>query len=177
MAECYMGQIMVSGFGFAPSGFAACNGQLMPINQNQALFALLGIMYGGNGTTNFALPDLRGCTPINAGPSVDPAWQPSPYTQGQMTGSESVTLQTAQLPLHSHLANATTTAGSARNPTNALYGNSNTEAIYAPATGPQVPLALQTLSTVGGGSPHNNMQPFRVLNFNMALTGIWPSRS
>jgi len=177
MAECYVGQIMVSGFGFAPRGFAACNGQLMPVNQNQALFALLGTMYGGNGTTTFGLPNLQGSTPVNAGASVDPTWQPTPYTQGQIAGAENVTLQLAQLPIHNHLANATTTAGAIKNPTNALYGGSGTEALYAPATGPQVPLAPQTLSSIGGNGPHDNMQPFRVLNFSIALSGIWPSRS
>jgi len=177
MAEFYLGQIMVTGFAFPQRGFAACNGQLMPINQNAALFSLLGTMYGGNGQTTFALPNLQGSTPLHAGPSVDPAWQPSPYTQGQFTGVESVTLLPPQLPSHTHLANASTTAGTVKNPTNTLYGGSGGEAIYAQAAGPQATLAPQTLSNTGGTGPHANMQPFRVLNFNIALTGIFPSRS
>ena len=177
MAECYIGQIMLSGFGFAPRGFAACNGQTLPISQNQALFVLLGTAYGGDGRTTFALPNLQGRTPVHTGPSVDPAWQPTVYTQGQVAGAENVTLQLTQLPAHSHLANALTTAGAIKNPTNSLYGGSGTEAIYGPANGTQVPLASQTLSSVGGGGAHNNMQPFRVVNFSIALTGIFPSRN
>lgn len=177
MAEYYVGQIMLSGFNFAPRGFAACNGQIMPISQNQALFALLGVMYGGNGQTTFALPNLQGRTPIHAGGSADPNWQPTPYTQGQPLGVESVTLQPGQLPLHNHLANGTTTAGSIRNPTNTLYGNSGAEAIYAQSAGPQVTLAPQTVAPVGGNGTHQNMQPFRVLNFSIALSGIFPPRS
>lgn len=177
MAECYVGQIMLSGFSFAPRGFAACNGQLLPINQNQALFSLLGTMYGGDGRATFALPNLQGSTPVHAGASADPVWQPTPYTQGEHAGAETVTLQAGQLPPHYHLANTSNAAGSIKNPTNALYGGSGTEAIYAQAAGPQVILAAQTVTASGGGSPHGNVQPFRVLNFNIALTGIWPSRS
>lgn len=177
MAECFVGQIMMSGYGFAPRGFAACNGQLMPIMQNQALFALLGTMYGGNGTQTFCLPNLQGRTPVHAGPSADPSWQPTPYVQGQPAGVESVALQLAQLPLHNHLANASTTAGTARNATNTLYGGSGSEAIYAQAAGPQVALSPQTVANSGGGAPHDNMQPFRVLNFSIALTGVFPSRN
>lgn len=177
MAECYVGQIMLGGFNFAPRGFAACNGQLLPINQNQALFSLLGTMYGGDGRVNFALPNLQGSTPVHAGVSVDPNWQPTPYTQGQMAGVETVTLQTTQLPAHAHLANALNTAGAIKNPTGALYAGSGTEALYASSSaGSQVTLNASTVANSGGGGPHANMQPFRVLNFNIALTGIWPSR-
>ncbi|AMO95458.1 phage Tail Collar domain protein [Collimonas fungivorans] len=177
MAEYYVGQIMLSGFNFAPRGFAACNGQLMPISQNQALFSLLGTMYGGNGQTTFALPNLQGSTPVHAGSSADPNWQPAPYIQGQLAGVENVTLQPGQLPVHNHLANATTTAGSIKNPTNTLYGGSGTEALYGQAAGPQVTLAPQTVASVGGNGAHNNMQPFRVLNFSIALSGVFPPRN
>lgn len=178
MSEFYVGQIMLTGFSFAPRGFAACNGQLLPIAQNQALFTLLSTMYGGDGRINFALPDLRGRTPVYTGPSVDPSWQPSPYQQGAQQGAETVTLQVAQLPMHNHMASATTVAGTVRNPSNALYGGSGTEAIYSAATGgTPVTLVSQTLNSCGGGQSHPNMQPFQVLNFNIALTGIWPSRS
>ncbi|HEV2681613.1 MAG TPA: tail fiber protein [Rhodanobacter sp.] len=177
MAEVYIGQIMLAGFGFPPRGFAACNGQLLPINQNQALFSLLGVQYGGNGTTNFALPNLQCRTPVGAGSSADPSWQPTPYVQGELGGSENVTLLTTNLPPHTHSAQASTTAGTAKNPTNTLYAGSGSEQIYAAASGPQVPLNPQTLGLTGGNLPHGNMQPFRALNFVIALNGFFPSRN
>ena len=176
MSNAFMGEMRWVSFNFAPKGWTLCNGQFMPINQNQALFSLLGTMYGGDGIRTFALPNLQGRSPVHAGPSVDPAWQPTPYDQGQITGAENVTLQLAQLPLHNHLANASTTAGSLKNPTNALYGGTGSEALYAQAGAP-VALAPQTLTTVGSSGPHANMQPFRVLNFSIALTGFFPSRN
>lgn len=178
MADVYLGQIMMSGFGFVPRGFAACNGQLLPINQNQALFALLGTMYGGNGTTTFALPNLQGSTPVHSGSSADGSWQPAPYIQGTRAGAEAITLLSTNLPAHGHTANALTTAGTLKNPLNALYGGSGAEAIYEPAVaGAQVTLSSQTLAATGGNQAHNNMQPFRVLNFNIALSGMFPSRN
>ncbi|MDE2155998.1 MAG: phage tail protein [Xanthomonadaceae bacterium] len=177
MAEVYIGQIMLAGFGFPPKGFAACNGQLLPINQNQALFSLLGTQYGGNGTTNFALPDLRGRVPLGAGPSADPAWQPAAIVQGSAGGTESVALQGPNLPVHTHTAQASGAAGGVRNPTDTLYGSSAPESIYAPAGGPQAALNAQTVGMTGGSAPHENMQPFRVVNFNIALTGYFPSRN
>ena len=176
MAEVYLGQIMMSGFAFAPRGFAACNGQLLPIAQNQALFALLGTFYGGNGTTTFALPNLQGSTPVGSGNSVDASWQPTPYQVGARNGAEAITLTLSQIPPHTHAANALTTPGTTKNPTNTLYGGSGTEAIYGTA-GPQVPLNNLVLAQTGGNLPHNNMQPFQVLNFNIALNGIFPSRN
>jgi microcystin-dependent protein len=171
MTEVFLGQIMLTGFAFAPRGFALCNGQLLAISQNQALFSLLGTTYGGDGQTTFALPNLRGRTPV-----ADPAWQPTPYQLGETGGVENVTLLTPQLPMHNHQCNGTTTSGSQRNPTNALYGT-NTAALYAPASGTQVPLAPQSIAPVGGTQPHPNMQPFDVINFCIALTGIFPSRN
>lgn len=168
MAEYFLGQIMPLAFGFAPSGFAQCNGQLLPVAQNQALFSLLGVYYGGNGQTNFMLPDLRGRTPVGAGGS---------YLNGDADGFETVTLQTPTLPAHNHLGNATTTAATARNPVNNLYGAYASQAIYGPATGPQVPLNQTTLGDSGGGEPHSNMQPFSVINFCIALNGTFPSRN
>jgi microcystin-dependent protein len=176
MADVYLGQIMMSGFNFAPRGFAACNGQLLPIAQNQALFALLGTAYGGNGTTTFALPNLQGSTPVGAGNSADGSWQPSPYPIGMHAGVEAITLTLTQIPAHTHALNASTTPGTTKNPTNTLYGGSGAEAIYGTA-GPQVTLNSQTLAQTGGNQAHNNMQPFQVLNFNIALSGIFPSRN
>jgi len=148
----------------------------MPISQNQALFSLLGTQYGGNGVTTFALPDLRGRTPLSAGASVDPSWQPSTYTVGQTDGQETVTLTPGQLPVHNHQFQGTSAAGTARKPTGNLYG-SNTNAIYAQSNGAQVPLNATTVASAGGSGPHENMQPFRVVNFCIALQGIFPSRN
>lgn len=179
MSEFYLGQIMMTGFGFAQHGFALCNGQLLPIQQNAALFSLLGVQYGGNGTTNFQLPNLQGRTPTGSGPSADPGWQPAPYTIGDVEGVESVTLAGQQLPMHSHLVGATTTTGNIKTPKGALLGTSNNSAIPAFAAGGSnsVPLYPATIGTTGGSGAHDNMQPYRVINFNIALTGIYPSRS
>jgi len=177
MAQVYLGQIMLAGFGLVPRGFAACNGQLLPISQNQALFSLLGTQYGGDGRTTFALPNLQGRTPVGAGSSVDPTWQPTPYVQGELGGVETVTLLSQNLPPHTHTALGSTNAGAIKNPTNALYAGSGSESIYAPSSGPQVPLNGQTIGLTGGNTPHANMQPYCVLNFNIALNGIFPSRN
>ncbi|PHV24634.1 microcystin-dependent protein [Janthinobacterium sp. BJB426] len=176
MADVYLGQIMMGGFNFAPRGFAACNGQLLPVAQNQALFALLGTYYGGNGSTTFALPNLQGSTPVGAGGSVDGSWQPTPYQIGTRAGVEAVTLISTEMPPHTHAANAVTTPGTSKNPTNTLFGGSSAESIYGSA-GPQVTLSNKTLALTGGNQAHNNMQPFSVINFNIALSGIFPSRN
>jgi microcystin-dependent protein len=177
MSDVFVGQIMMAGFGFTPRGFAACSGQIMAIQQNTALYSLLGTQYGGNGQTTFALPDLRGRAPFGSGASADGNWQPSPLVQGTPTGSETVTLLATQLPMHNHAASALTAAGAVKNPAGALYASSGAESIYAAASGLQVALAQQTLGSVGGNGPHNNMQPFRVINFNIALSGVYPSRN
>ncbi|MDX8534106.1 tail fiber protein [Mesorhizobium sp. VK25A] len=176
MAEVFLGQIMMTGFAFPPRGFAFCNGSLLAIAQNQALFSLLGTVYGGNGTTNFALPNLQSRTPVGFGASADAAWQPSPYQLGETGGVENVTLLTSQVPAHNHVGNATTTAGAGRSPSNALYG-STTNAIYAAPNGRVVPLAGPTVTYVGGNQPHPNIQPYETINYNIAMNGIFPSRS
>lgn len=177
MADVYVGQIMMSGFAFAPRGFALCNGQILPIQQNQALFSLLGTAYGGNGTTTFGLPNLQGTVPVHAGPSVDATWQPSNYPLGTRAGVETVNLTVTQIPAHLHTATALSTAATLKNPSNALFSDSGTAAIYGSASGARVTLASQTLGTTGGNLPHPNMQPFRVINFSIALNGIYPSRN
>lgn len=175
MSTTYLGQIMLTGFGFAPRGMANCSGSLMSISQQQALFSLLGTIYGGDGVTTFALPDLRSRTPIGAGGNG------STYTIGQKGGSENVTLLPNQIPPHIHLANYTTTGGTARNPALGLYGQTaDNHAIYANASGPpstQVTLNPNGLTGGGGNQPHSNMQPYTVLNFCIALTGIFPTRN
>ena len=182
MTEKFMGQIMMAGFGFAPKFFALTNGQLLPINQNQALFSLLGTQYGGNGTTNFALPDLRSRTPIGYASSVDPSWQPPSVQIGQSAGVENVTLLSTNLPAHTHAINASTTNGDNRIPAGRAFATSNNSSgsaisIYSASNGPLVPLNPATVAPAGGNQPHPNLQPYSVINFCIALTGIYPSRN
>ncbi|WP_233840198.1 tail fiber protein [Dyella sp. 2HG41-7] len=177
MSEYFLGQIMLTGFNFPPRYFAQCNGQLLPIQQNTALFSLLGTFYGGDGIRTFGLPDLRGRTPVGAGPSADPRWAPNPYVQGEIEGVESVSLMQQQMPNHQHMMNATTQAGAARNPNNSLYGAPPSEALYATTDNSPIPLVNTQVQPIGSGAPHPNMQPSLAINFNIALSGIYPSRS
>ena len=182
VSEFFIGQIMMAGFNFAPRSWAQCNGQLLPINQNQALFSLLGTQYGGNGTTNFALPDLRSRTPVGYASSVDPGWQPPAIQIGQAAGVENVTLLSSNLPAHTHAVNASTADGNNRIPSNRTFANSVNSggaaiAPYAPSSGPLVPLSPQTLTPAGGNQPHPNLQPYTTINFCIALQGIFPSRN
>jgi len=172
MSDNFIGQIILTGFNFAPRNFALCDGQIMPINQNQALFSLLGTQYGGDGVQSFALPDLRGRVPVNSNISGGAG-----YAMGEKGGVVSASLTNANLPGHNHNMQGTTTAGAAKIPTNSLYANTTgAEALYAP-TGPQVVLAPQSLGGTGGSQPHNNMQPYQVISFAIALTGVFPSRN
>ncbi len=168
MSTPFLGQIMPVAFNFAPKGFAFCNGQLLPISQNQALFSLLGTYYGGNGTTNFQLPDLRGRTPVGSNNGSD---------IGQLGGTENVTLLPTQMPLHNHTFNANnSTAGSNRSPVDGVLGTTGPLQMYASSTGgPQIPINM--LDTAGQTQPHPNLQPYLVLNLCIALNGIFPSRS
>jgi microcystin-dependent protein len=182
MSEFFIGQIMMAGFGFAPRFWAQANGQLLPINQNQALFSLLGTQYGGNGTTNFALPDLRSRTPIGYASSVDPGWQPPSVQIGQASGVENVTLLSTNLPAHTHSVNASTTDGDSRPPSNRVFATSNNTggsaiSIYSASNGPLVPLNPASVTPAGGNQPHPNLQPYSVINFCIALSGIFPSRN
>ncbi|HWK34794.1 phage tail protein [Sphingomonas sp.] len=164
MSEPFMGEIRLFSFAFAPKNWAMCNGQLLPINQNQALFSLLGTTYGGNGVTTFALPDLRGRTPISFGAG---------FTLGERAGEEVHTLTVPEMPPHTHLvyALATDADGAIPSPTAALASFNNG---YRPG-GDITVLHSSTLSSVGGSQPHENRQPYAVLNFCMALGGIFPS--
>lgn len=176
MSEFFMGQVMMTGFGFAPKYFALCNGQLMSISQNQALFSLLGTQYGGDGVTTFALPDLRGRTPLGYANSVDAGWQPPSLAIGQVAGTENVTLLPQNLPVHGHSVNATTSAGTAKNPRDNLIG-STTVSLFGSAANNLVGLNAQTVAPAGNNQPHPNMQPYTVINFCIALSGIYPSRN
>ncbi|HEV3469572.1 MAG TPA: tail fiber protein [Pyrinomonadaceae bacterium] len=151
-------------FEFAPKGWALCNGQLMPINQNQALFSLLGTTFGGDGRVNFALPDLRGRTPIHVG---------SGHTLGEKGGEQAHTLSIAELPMHTHVLNASTlNTGATVNPTNNFLGPLN-NSYHSPSS--LTTLNAASVLNVGGSQAHLNMQPFLTLNFCIALQGIFPS--
>jgi microcystin-dependent protein len=167
MAEPFLSEIRIMSFNYAPRSWAMCNGQFMPINQNQALFSLLGTRYGGNGQTTFALPDLRTRTPIHMGPS---------NTLGSAGGEQAHTLTIAELPMHTHLFNASNTTATLDNPAGNVTGNSNPNNIYAP-TASLVALNPATVTNVGGSQAHNNMQPYLVLTFCIALQGIFPSQT
>jgi microcystin-dependent protein len=172
MSEPFLSEIKIMSFNFAPKGWAMCNGQLLPINQNQALFSLLGTTYGGNGQTNFALPDLRGRAQFHNGNS---------FTLGQRAGEENHTLTIQETPTHIHTlpnTNNAVTGGNANattvNPVGNFWANSG-KAGYTTA-GSNAQMANATVSSVGG-QPHNNMSPYLVLNFCIALQGIFPSRN
>ncbi|MDB5987294.1 MAG: phage Tail Collar domain protein [Nevskia sp.] len=164
MAEPFLSEIKVFSFSFAPKGWAMCNGQLLPINQNQALFSLLGTTYGGDGRVTFALPNLQSRIPLHTGAG---------FTLGQNGGEEIHTLSVAELPGHSHLLKATSNPGVQVQPAGAVLATP-TEKLYV-ATG-AVPLTPSVAAT-GGGQPHENRQPFLCLNFCIALQGIFPSQN
>jgi microcystin-dependent protein len=166
MAEPFLSEIRIMSFNFAPRGWALCNGQTLPINQNQALFSLLGTTYGGNGQTTFALPNLRGQVPIHEG---------SGHTLGEQAGSKAVTINIQQLPTHLHGFQGTNTTGTLNSPGGDVYGVSQTP-IYAQPGG-LLTINPGTTGNVGGSQPHNNMMPYLVLNFCIALQGIFPSQN
>jgi len=164
MSEPFLGEIKIMAFGFAPKGWALCNGQLLPINQNQALFSILGTTYGGDGRVNFGLPDLRGRVPVYQGGGI---------VLGQRAGEETHTLILSELPAHSHGITATTAVSNNTNPVGHLWAQGQSPIYGTPGT----PIAMNTtlVSNVGGNQPHTNMMPYLVLNFCIALQGIFPS--
>jgi microcystin-dependent protein len=165
MAEPFLSEIRLMSFVFAPKGWALCNGQLLPINQNQALFSLLGTTFGGDGRVNFALPDLRGRVPIHVGAG---------HTLGERGGEQAHTLSIAELPQHAHVALASPAGGNQPVPTNAVPASAAPNALYAPAES-LVALSAGTVASTGGSQAHLNMQPFLTLSFCIALQGIFPS--
>jgi microcystin-dependent protein len=166
MATPFLSEIRLMSFSFAPKGWAQCNGQFLPINQNQALFSLLGTTYGGNGQTTFALPDLRGRVPLHFGGG---------HSLGERGGEEAHLLTTPEMATHVHLVNASTsTSGGSANPTGNFLGGGNN--VYG-AGGSPTSLHSQTVANNGGSQPHENMQPFLTLSFCIALQGIFPSQS
>lgn len=163
MAEPFLSEIRIFSFQFAPRGWALCNGQLLPINQNQALFSLLGTTFGGDGRVNFALPDLRGRTPIHVG---------SGHPLGERSGEQAHTVSIAELPTHAHVFSGSSGNADTAIPTNNVFGTSNN--LYAAATN-LISLNPQTITNTGGSQAHLNMQPFLTLTFAIALQGIFPS--
>ncbi len=165
MGTPYLGEIKIVPFNFAPRGWAECNGQLMQINQNQALFALFGTTYGGDGRVTFALPNLRGRVPLHMNNGF--AW-------GQAGGEPAHTLSIPELPQHIHPVTANSTAVTDSNPVGNYWGNGG-KAIYGPTS--NTAMAPQAIGNVGGSQAHDNMTPYLTLNFIVALQGIFPSQS
>jgi microcystin-dependent protein len=177
MSDQFVGEIRILGCNFAPVGWALCNGQLMPISQNTALFSLLGTFYGGDGRTTFALPNLQGCAPLHQGQGSGL----SLYSIGQTGGESAVTLLTSQIPSHNHTINCSTSNGASTSPAGNIYAESKVgrqgENRYSAGIGSGAALNPLASSSSGQTSPHNNMPPYLTLNFCIALQGIFPSRS
>jgi microcystin-dependent protein len=171
MADPFVAEIRPFGFNFAPTGWAQCNGQLLPISQNTALFSLLGTYYGGDGKSTFALPNLQGNAPMNQGQSDGT----SSRFLGETSGSESVTLLQSEMPAHSHSLNAVESPASARQPPGQMFATGEAMSFYKTGQ-PSTSMSPTGIGLNGGNQPHNNMQPFLALNFCIALQGVYPPR-
>jgi microcystin-dependent protein len=177
MSDQFVGEIRIFGFNFAPLNWALCNGQLMPISQNTALFSLLGTTYGGDGKSTFALPNLQNSAPLQQGqgPGL------SLYDLGEVGGESAVTLQTSQIPVHSHTPACLNGPGTSNSPAgnilaSAMVGRQG-ESRYSASPGTSPTMSPQALQPTGSNQPHNNMPPFLTVNFCIALAGIFPPRS
>lgn len=166
MSEQYIGEIRSFSFGFAPQGWHSCDGSILPIMQNQALFSILGTTYGGDGRTTFALPDLRGRVPVHSNKAIP---------LGASAGEEAHTLTVNEMPSHIHLVNANNTTGTAQTSTDNVWANSGAIHSYSPKMA--TPMSSNALTMAGNSQPHSNMQPYTVLNYCIAVTGIFPSRN
>jgi microcystin-dependent protein len=175
MSDQFVGEIRAVGFNFAPVGWALCNGQLLPISQNTALFSLLGTYYGGDGKSNFALPNLQGRAPMHQGNGAGL----SPRFIGEMGGETGVTLLTTQIPSHTHsVQNAVASTTGAPGPTTLFGGGGRgKDPAYAPAGANTVQMSQSAVGLTGGNLPHNNVPPYVTVNFIIALQGIYPPRS
>lgn len=172
MGQPFIGEIRMFGGNFAPAGWAFCNGQTMPISENDALFTLIGTTYGGDGQETFNLPDLQSRIPIHAGTAADG----QTYQLGEAAGVESVTLTTQQIPIHNHAMLATTDGGSASNPGGNILANCSALKLYT-ASAPSIALHAQAITPVGGSQPHENLQPYLCISFIISLFGIFPSQT
>lgn len=167
MSQPFIGEIRMFAGNFAPVGWAFCNGQIMPIDQNDALFNLIGTTYGGDGQTTFALPNLQSSVPIHVGPG---------FALGQSGGAEAVTLTTSQIPAHSHVPQAFAAAGNQNKPDGGVWASSS-PATYYGDTAPSATMAPEAIGSSGGSQPHDNMIPFLVINFILSLFGVFPSQT
>jgi microcystin-dependent protein len=179
MSDPFIGEIRIFGGNFPPMGWALCQGQLLSIAQNTALFAILGTQYGGDGKTTFALPDLRGRVPISQGAGTGL----TPRSMGEEGGSAYVTLLTSEMPAHNHTASAVPATGSSTNPEGTVWaqttGGGRGQPAAAPlytANSPNTTMSPMALAPAGGSQPHNNMQPYVGMNYIIALQGIFPPR-
>jgi microcystin-dependent protein len=166
MSQPFLSEIRIFSFNYAPKGWALCNGQILPISQNQALFSLLGTMYGGDGQSNFALPNLQGCVATHLG---------NGFGQGQSGGEQAHTLSLSELPKHSHPVNASTNTADQTYPPGNLWAAGGRGAAFHPVS--NATMNANTVAATGGNAPHNNMAPFLVLIFCIALQGVFPSRN
>ena len=166
MAEPFLAEIRIFGFNFAPRGWAFCDGQILSINQNQSLYSLLGTTYGGDGRTTFALPDLRGRTPLHF----------DTFQLGARAGEERVVLTEQQMPNHQHALMASSTDGDAPVPADFVLARSVNQ-VYRSPTAPLLPMSTQAVTHTGNSQGHENMQPFLTLNFCIAIQGLFPSRN
>ena len=173
MSDQFLGELRAFGFQFAPKGWAMCNGQTLSIQQNAALFSLLGTTYGGNGVSTFQLPNLQSRVPMHFGTAPSG----TSYAEGEIGGVENVTLLQSQMPTHIHTLNAVSASGNAHFPSGVLYasGSSGNEGFYG--SGTLVPLVPNTIAPAGGSQAHTNIQPYLVINWCIALTGVFPSRN
>lgn len=167
MAEPFLSEIRLFSFNFPPKGWALCNGQLLPINQNQALFSLLGTTFGGDGRVNFALPNFRDRVPMHTG---------NGHTLGERGGENAHTVTASEMPLHTHMLNATSGPATGTNPAGAVFTDTKPSELYN-SSDPGAVMNASTVTTVGGNQPHENRQPFLTLNFCVALQGIFPSQN
>jgi microcystin-dependent protein len=167
MSYPFIGEIRMFGGNFAPQGWMFCDGSLLPIAENEALFTLIGTTYGGDGQSTFALPDLRGRVPVHQGTS---------FTLGQSGGEETVTLTASQIPTHTHQGRGTGDGGAATDPTNGVWA-STPQLPYHAVADPQVAMAPDAVGTAGGSQPHDNMLPFLGMNFIISLFGIFPTQA
>ena len=172
MADPFVAEIRIFPFNFAPRGWAWCDGQLLPLSQNTALFSLLGTTYGGNGKSNFALPDLQGRAPMHwgQGPGL------SLYDLGLTGGSETVALLESEMPAHTNALQASSAPANSKQPAGNVVARAGANVFLPPAGAPLVPMSDQAVRPAGGDQPHNNMQPYLTFYFNIALQGVFPPR-
>ncbi|GGK85742.1 phage tail protein [Deinococcus radiotolerans] len=174
MSDPFVAEIRIFPFNFPPRGWALCNGQLLPISQNTALFSLLGTTYGGDGKSTFALPDLQGCAPMH--PGQGPGL--SQHDLGETDGAETVTLLESEIPAHTHTLMAQINPANSKDPNGNVLARPVGGTTYAaPNAGPPINLSPSALAPAGGSQPHNNMQPYLTANFCIALQGVFPPRS